>query len=173
MRLAPMMVVLFVMYIVMGLLDQTLDPTLQGFGTCYNSTVLAWNVTGATGNCANGAGINFFSLITQPYLWKDNSFLLTLIAAVFVVSAITAAAAYLTRSDILVLAGLAGIFFSMGSVTLVKLYDFVTRNVGQFACNVGEACGPATIVGALVAGVVGLMYAMTVLEWWLWRPTTQ
>lgn len=176
MRLAPFMIVLFVMYIVIGLIDQSfVDPNhpLDQYGSCYNSTILGWNVTGAVGNCANGNGVNFFSLITQPYNWQDNSFLLTLIAAVFVVSAITAAAAYLTRSDILTLAGLAGIFFSMGSVTIVALYSFITRNVGQFACTAGQACGPAQIIGGLTAGVVALMWAMTVLEWWLWRPATQ
>lgn len=172
MRLGPFFVVLFIMYISIGLLDQTLDPNLQGFGNCINITTIA-NVTGAVGNCANGGGINFFSLITQPYLWKDNQFLLMLIAIIFTVSAITAVASFFSRSDILTLAGLAGVFMSMGSVTIISLYYFITRNVGVFACNAGSSCGPATIIGGLTAGVIALMYAMTVMEWWLWRPTTQ
>jgi len=153
MRLGPFIVVLFVMYIVMGLLNATLDPTLFAYGT---------------------TGTSFLNILIQPWIWSGNTFILLLVGAVFTISAITAASAFLSRSDILTLAGLAGIFLSMGAVPIVALYDFITRNIGQFAgCIPGTACGPASIIGALTAGVVALMYCMTILEWWLWRPTTQ
>jgi hypothetical protein len=153
MRLGPFFVVLFVMYIVMGLLNATLDPSLLAYGT---------------------TGTSFLDILIQPWIWTGNSFLALIVGSVFAVSAITAAASFISRSDILTLAGLAGVFLSMGAVPIVGLYDFVTRNIGQFAgCIPGSPCGPAAIIGALTAGVVALMYAMTVLEWWLWRPATQ
>ena len=153
MRLAPFMVVLFIMYITLGLLNSTLDPTLFAYGS---------------------HGVSFLNILIQPWLWADNSFITLIIGAVFTISAITAAASFLSRSDILTLAGLAGIFLSMGAVPIVGLYDFITRNSGQFAgCIPGNPCAAASIIGALTAGVVALMYCMTVVEWWLWRPTTQ
>lgn len=154
MRLGPFFVVLFVIHICIGLLDKVLTPTLTGFQSIS---------TGST----------FMDILIQPWLWSSNTFLTLLITSVFAISAITAATAYLTRSDILTLAGLAGVFISMGAIPIVSLYSFITRNVGMFACTPGQACAAAAVIGSLTAGVVGLMYAMTVLEWWLWRPTTQ
>jgi|WetSurMetagenome_2_1015567.scaffolds.fasta_scaffold35926_2 hypothetical protein len=154
MRLGTFMVVLFVMYLLMGLVDKTLDPNLIAYGT---------------------TGTTFLDILIQPWAWTTNSFLLLLVGSVFTISAITAATSVLTRSDILTLAGLAGVFISMGSVPIIRLYDFMTRNIGPFIseCIPGQACLPASMLGALTAGVVALMFAMTVLEWWLWRPTTQ
>lgn len=153
MRLGPFFIVLFVIHISIGLLDKVLSTTLNEFQTVS---------TGST----------FMDLLIQPWMWSNNAFILIVLGSVFTVSAITAATAYLTRSDILVLAGLAGIFISMGAIPIVNLYSFVTRNVEQYACTPGD-CMASAIIGGLTAGVIGLMYVMTVLEWWLWRPTTQ
>lgn len=153
MRLGPFFIVLFVIHISIGLLDKVLTPTLTGFQSI-------------------STGSSFMDILIQPWMWNNNSFTLIILGSIFTVSAITAATAYLTRSDILVLAGLAGIFISMGAIPIVNLYSFITRNVNQFACTPGD-CLAASVIGGLTAGVLGLMFIMTVIEWWLWRPTTQ
>lgn len=154
MRLGPFLVVLYVTYIVIGLLDKVLTPGLNSYASIS---------TGST----------FFDIITQPWLWSTNTFLTAIATAVVTVTALTAAAAFFTRSDILTLAGLAGMFLSMGALPMVSMYSFITRNIGQFACTPGEACAAATVIGSLTVGVIALMYAMTVIEWWFWRSTTQ
>jgi len=155
MRLGPFMVVLFIIYLILGLFNHILDPNLSNFT-----------------NTSSGA--TFLDILTQPYLWSTNTFLLLLTTAVFVAAAVTTGIGIISRSDILTLAGLAAVFFSMGAVPIVALYSFMARNIGQFAgCIPGDACAEASVVATLTAGVVALMWAMTVLEFWLWRPTTQ
>jgi hypothetical protein len=153
MRMGPFLIVLYVFNIVIGLLDKVLTPTLTGYQSIS---------TGST----------YLDILIQPWVWSQNTFLTMLVTSIFIISGITAAAAFLTRSDILTLAGVAGIFLSMGALPLVNMYSFVTRNIGQFACNPGDPCTAAAVIGSLTVGVIGLMYAFTVLEWWLWRPTT-
>ena len=153
MRLGTFFVVLYISYIILGLVNHTLDPSLYSY---------------------NSSGNSFLTILIQPWVWSNNTFILLLVGAVFTVSAITAAASFLSRSDILTLAGLAGVFLSMGAVPIIALYDFMARNTGQFVgCIPGQACAASSVVGGLTAGVVALMYCMTVLEWWLWRPATQ
>ena len=123
------MVVLFIMYIVIGLLNKTLDPSLQNYG---------------------GTGVTFFQIFAQPWLWSTNSFILFLISAVGLTAGITTAIGLATKSDILTLAGFEGIIMTMGSYAIWDLDDFITRNVGQFInCVPNQACLDANILGAL------------------------
>ena len=153
MRLAPFMVVLFVMYLSINVLDKTLDPTLQN---------------------PDSTGVSYFALILQPSLWDTNSFIVLLIGFIGAVSLITATIGILTRSDIVTLSGGAASLMAMGAIPIIQLYWFMSRNVGSMTgCIPGDPCASAMIVGSLTAGVVGLMWVMTVLEFWLWRPVTQ
>jgi len=155
MRLAPFMIVLLVIDILLGLFNATLDPTLTGYQQ-YS--------TGST----------YLDLALQPWKWTNNLWLTVLIDAAVVVVGILTAQVLFGRSDILTLAGLAAIFLMMGAMPIVDLYKFTTRNIGQFTnCIPGDPCTPAVIFGVLIAGVMAVMWTMTVIEWWFWRPTTQ
>jgi len=155
MRLAPFLMVLFVLYVMMGLIDQTMNPSLQAYG--------------------NGAGSAWLTALTQPWNWQGNSLLLLLGTSVVAAVGIAVGTSFFSRSDIVTLAALAYAFMAMGAIPLITLYSFVTRNVGWFIpdCTIGQPCGPANIIGGLTVGVLGLFYLFTVLEWWMWRPATQ
>jgi hypothetical protein len=157
MRLGYFIVILFAMYVGMGLIDQTMNPQLQAYG--------------------NGASGAFFSSLIQPWNWQDNSLIQLLGASVVIAVGIAAGASFISRSDIATLASLAYAFMALGAIPIVMFYSFVTRNVATFVTdcqlNPALACGPANIIGGLTAGVLGLFYVFTVLEWWMWRPTTQ
>ena len=152
MRLGPFLVILWAVYLMMGLINDTLDPNLSPYGS---------------------TGYTWMDMILSPWQWSTNQFLLAITAAVGGLTLIVAASSFFTRSDIATLSPLAGGFILMGAVPIVGLYAFVTRNVGMFACTAGESCAAANIIGASTAGIVGIMYLMTVMEWWFWRPATQ
>lgn len=155
MRLAPFMIILFVVWIVLGLLNATMDPTLSNYQQ-YS--------TGST----------YLDILIHPWMWSTNSWLDVLLGGVAIVVGVFTAQVLFGRSDIITLSGLAAVFLSMGALPIVELYSFMTRNTAQFmGCVPNVACTPSIIAGVLTAGVVGLLYSMTVLEWWLWRPATQ
>ena len=163
MKLGPMTVFMFVLYLSIGIFDQTLDPNLNGYG--------------------NSGGGFLFATIIQPWNWTGTvnilgfttlSFIGILGTAIVVATGIAVAGSLLGRSDISTLFPLFIAFTTLGSAPCLVLYTFVTRNVGQFAgCTIGQVCGPASIIGALTAGILGLMWLFTCLEWWAWRATTQ
>lgn len=163
MRLAPMTVFMFVVYLMIGIFDQTLDPNLNAYGN---------------------AGSNFlFATILQPWNWTGTvnilgfatvSMLGILGTMLVVATGIAVAGSVLGRSDITTLYAPFLAFMAIGAAPILVLYSFVTRNVGMFAgCTIGEICGPAQIIGALTAGVLAIMWLYTCMEWWAWRATTQ
>lgn len=162
MRLGPMSIFLFVLYISIGIFDQTFDANLNAYGN---------------------SGENFiFATLLQPWNWGGYTTILgfsvpnmifVLSSAITVAVGIALTGALFGRSDIATLFGLFTLFIGLGAVPIIAFYSFVTRNVGMFACTVGESCGPANIAGALSAGVLMVMWLFTCMEWWAWRATTQ
>lgn len=163
MRLGPMSVFMFVLYLMIGIFDQTLDSNLNAYG--------------------NGGTSYIFATILQPWNWSGTvniagftvpSLILLLGSAITVAVGIALAGAIVGRSDIFSLFSLFVVLLSLGMAPCIVLYSFVSRNVGMFAnCNIGEPCGPAMIFGALSAGILAVMWLFTCMEWWAWRATTQ
>lgn len=153
MRLAPFTILLFVMYITIGIYDQTISDQGVSYG--------------------NGGESFLFNALLQPWNWSGMSFLVLLGSAVFVAAGVAAGTAFFSRSDINSLYALFLAFVAIGAVPIISIYNFVTRNVGMYACTVGTSCGPANIVGALTAGVLAIFWIFTCVEWWSWRPATQ
>jgi hypothetical protein len=167
MKLGPMTVFMFVMYLFIGIFDQTFDKNL--------------NVLDAYGN----AGQNFlFATILQPWNWGGTidlplvgavpMFLMILGSAISVAVGIAVFGSILGRSDISTLFALFVAFTTLGALPCIVLYNFVARNVGMFVtdCVVGQPCGPAMIAGALTAGILAIMWLFTCVEWWAWRSAT-
>lgn len=163
MRIGPMTVVFFMLYITIGLFDQTMNVDLQGYGN---------------------AGENFmFATLLQP--WNYGSYTVTvggvqvptllgiLGTAITIAVGIALITSVIGRSDIVTLFSLFSALIMLGAPTIIVLYSFLTRNVAMMACTVGEPCFPANLVGAIIAGTLGIMWLMTCLEWWAWRATTQ
>jgi hypothetical protein len=163
MRLGPMSVVMLIIYLMIGIFDQTLDPNLQAYG--------------------NGATGFVFATILQPWNWSGTmtiagitvpSLLGILGSAIVIAVGIALIGSVLGRSDIVTLFALFGSLMSIGAMPCVVLYSFVSRNVGQLAgCAANAVCAPANIAGALSAGVLAVMWIFTCMEWWAWRATTQ
>ena len=165
MKLGPMTVLMFVIYLFIGIFDQVFDPNL--------------NVIDGYGNAA---GNFMFATILQPWNWGGTinipllgavpMFLTILGSAISVAVGIAVFGAVFGRSDISALFWLFLAFLSLGAMPCIVLYSFVTRNVAMFACTVGEPCGPAMIFGALTAGILAIMWLFTCVSWWAWRETT-
>lgn len=162
MRLGPMTVFMFVLYLMIGIFDQTLDPNLNGYGNTGSNFLFAtilqpWNWTG-TVNILGFATISMLGLLGT---------------ALVVATGIAVAGSILGRSDISTLYPTFIALMTIGAGPCVVLYGFVTRNVGMFAgCTIGTLCGPAQIIGALTAGVLAIMWLFTCVSWWAWRETT-
>ena len=166
MKLGPMTVFMFVLYLFIGIFDQVFDPNL--------------NVIDAYGN----AGQNFlFATILQPWNWGGTidlpligavpTFLTILGSALTIAVGIAVFGSILGRSDISTLFGLFLAFLALGSMPCIVLYNFVSRNVGMMTgCVIGQPCGPAMIFGSLTAGILAIMWLFTCVEWWAWRSTT-
>ena len=162
MKIGPMSVVMLIIYLMIGIFDQTLDPTLQGYGNGVNGFV--------------------FATILQPWNWSGTvdifgvsvpSFFGILGSAITIAVGIALIGSVLGRSDIVTLFSLFVAIMSLGSLPCIVLYSFVTRNVGMFAgCVANQPCAPANIFGAITAGILAIMWLFTCLEWWAWRQTT-
>jgi hypothetical protein len=163
MRLAPMTVFMFVIYLSIGVFDQIFDANLNAYG--------------------NGSTSFLFNTLLQPWNWSGTiviggisfpTFILLFGSIVSVGVGVAVTGSLFGRSDISVLAPMAAAFASLGAIPIISLYNFVTRNVALFSdCTIGVTCAPAQIAGALSAGVLAIMYLFTVFEWWFWRQTTQ
>lgn len=154
MKMQPMLIVMFVMYIIICLFDHTLS----------NNVVDTYSGT--------SEGMDLFNLIVQPDIWAENKIFSLLLLAVGTVTGITTLTGILTRSDILTLSGIAGVWFTLGVVPIVRIYSFVTRNVAQFACTAQQECMVSNLFGTLTVGILALMWLMSVVEWWFWRQTS-
>lgn len=159
-----MSVFMFVMYLMIGIFDQTFDPYLNAYGNSAQNWVFAtilqpWNWSGS---------------ITLPIIGTVPSLITILGSALVVALGIAVLGSILGRSDISALFALFVAFLSLGSSVCVILYNFVSRNVAMFTnCETGQVCGPAMIFGVLSAGILAVMWLFTCLEWWAWRATTQ
>jgi hypothetical protein len=163
MRLAPMTVFMAVLYLMIGIFDVALDPQLQGYG--------------------NGGTGFLFATLFQPWNWSGTinlplvgavpSFLSILGVAITVSVGVALLGSILGRSDIANLFPLFIALTTLGAMPCLVLYNFVSRNIGQMAgCDIMATCVPANVIGALVAGVLAIMWLFTCLEWWAWRSTT-
>ena len=163
MRLGPMSVVMFIIYLTIGIFDQTLNSNLQGYGNGASGFVL-----GSILQPWNWSGTITIAGISIPSLFGILGVAITIAVGIALIGSV------LGRSDIVTLFVLFGAFMSLGVVPIINLYSFVTRNVGQMAgCSIGQVCAPANIFGALSAGILAIMWIFTCLEWWAWRATTQ
>jgi len=163
MKLGPMTILMFVIYLFIGIFDQTFNADMT-----------------VTGNIEQNW---LFSTIVQPWNWGGTiSFgglqvpmMITILGSAIVVAAgIAIAGSIFSRSDITTLFALFVAFLALGAAPCIVLYNFVTRNVGMYIsdCVVGQPCGPAIIFGALTAGVLAIMWLFTCVSWWAWRETT-
>jgi hypothetical protein len=60
----------------------------------------------------------------------------------------------------------------MGSLPIINLYNFLSRNVGMYACTVGAECYVSNLIAGIIAGGLGLYWIFTCLAWWAWRETS-
>jgi hypothetical protein len=162
MRLFYLAFVLFVMYISIGIVDNMLQSNLTPDASVDTKSPNFLYQMFIQPNIWNLSGVSGFSMLMSIFVG---------IGAVAVGIAVTATV--FGKSDIAMLAIPAGVLLSLGAMPIVSIWSFLTRNVASMACNVGTECLPASLVGALFAGTLGVLWAFTVIEFWLWRPLTQ
>ena len=157
MRMAPMVMVMFVIYISIGVYYATL---------------------GDNGLISGDPGSPLFNIIVQPDNWKgDSTFgipnVLLAFGAIFAAFVgIATVVSFVSKSDLALLSPMFFFFVLAGTPAILSLYKFVTNDVGKFLCNVGEPCGPANLLGYLTAGILALYWIFTCIQWWTWRETT-
>lgn len=156
MRMTPMIMVMFIMYIMIGIYHQTIGPTGQISGDSgsflFNIIIQPWNWSGTTGSIPN---------------------LLLLLGGIFGISVgAVVAMSFISKSDIATLSPIFLAIVVAGAPPILSLYNFVVSEMGYYVCTVGEECGPANILGWLTAGILALYWIFTCLQWWTWRETT-
>lgn len=154
MRLAQFSIFLFITYLTIGILTQTLAANLTSDGI-------------STGNM-------LFDILLQPWNWSNQTFW-TVIAGFGVVTAgIVVGTLLVSKSDLGTLAPLAATFFMVGAYMMTNIYWFILNGVISLipSCSFNQTCYEANLIAGLIGGVVGIMYFYSVLEWWAWRQTS-
>lgn len=162
MRIGPMTIIFFMIYLSIGLFDQTMNVNLEGYGNAQNNFMFAtllqpWNY---------GLGTVTIAGVQIPTLLGILGTAISLAVGIALITSV------IGRSDIVSLFALFSAFIMLGAPTIIVLYSFITRNVAMMACAVGESCMPANLIGAIIAGSLGIMWLFTCLQWWAWRETT-
>ena len=164
MKIGPVTIMMFVIYLFIGIFDQVFDPNLNAYGNAgqdflFNTILQPWNWSGTATFTIFGQSVPMF--------------LAVLFGAITLAVGISLAGSIFGRSDIFTLFPLFTAFLTLGAIPCLSLYNFVSRNVAMFTnCEIGQPCGPAMIFGALTAGVLAIMWMFTCVEWWAWRSTT-
>lgn len=153
MRLAPLVIVLFIIHLTIGFVDVAFNENLDAYGNSLTNYP--------------------FAMILQPWNWQGNSLYFLFAGIVAAATGIAVTGLVLGRSDLVLLQPIFIIFVSVGAIPIINLYSFVTRHSATFACTVGESCFVSNIFGAITAGFLGIIWMFACLEWWAWRPTTQ
>ena len=158
-----MTVVFFIIYITIGLFDQTMNVNLEGYGNVGENIMFAtllqpWNY---------GLGAVNIGGVQVPTLLGMLGLAITTAVGIALITSV------IGRSDIVTMFALFSALLMLGAPTILIVYSFITRNVEWMYCIVGEPCMPANLAGGLFAGILSIMWLMTCLEWWAWRATTQ
>jgi len=154
MKLASMIMILIVIQGVVMFYDQVYAPddplgALEGYGDNESSM---WN------------------FIQNPSGWSGSSFLSVFLTLTSVAGLIGIGVYLVTKSDTSLFFGVFTLFLAAGSIPILSLRNIFVRNAAYFGCET-LACPNATIAWLFTGGILGILYVLSVLEWWSGRST--
>ena len=121
----------------------------------------------------NDTSNSVWSFVTNPSGWSASDLILMLITTLGITSAVIVGLYVATQSDILLILAFFIWLVGLGSIPVGSLYIFVTREASFYACPIiGQGCTVASLAGMFTAGVLGLFWVFSCLEWWLNRSST-
>ena len=165
MKLTPLVILLLILQLVIMIANSS-----------YSVTDSDLNPYNATENLNQTENL-MWDFITDPTDWGQTGFLAfwTVFGALGLGTIVVTAIGLITRSDMLILSAVPALFLGFGAIPIISLYELITREVAFFGCVVTTpptACGMATMAFILTGGLLGLFYAMAIIEWWTNRQTS-
>jgi len=160
MRIAAFLLMLYIALTVVVVFDQMNKPGWNP--EPYNQTSSANQTT-------------LWAMFIDPTTWKDN-LLFEFIIGTLAISGIAIGAAFLTKSDIVLLSPLFIALINLGIIPIIVIYNVVFREVFAYSCygTPLNACDPfpALMISGLIMGGIAIWWILTCVEWWTQRPAT-
>ena len=111
-----------------------------------------------------------WSFVTNPVGWKTTNLQILLVGiGVLGVGFIIAGTFFNTPSDTALFAPIFAMLLAAGVVPILSLYTVITSNYAMFGCDLDAVCAPALWLWIFTGGIIGLLYVLSVLEWWSGR----
>jgi len=162
MRIAPMVVAFWTIALVIGLLQGT-TSTDMNYG----------NYSGS--NATNGSDA-IKSIYESPTSFYRSIFFNSITALVTVGGLVAVGLGVLMKSDMVLLAGILGLFGSLIVGPMEVVWSFIRDEMGMMLCgavSVTAGCLAADWITSLILGSLAIVYLMAVIEWWTSRPLTR
>lgn len=167
MRIAPMVVALWVFALIILLFNSSIDSNLDisGFGNGTNSS----------------DGVN--EILKDP-----TTFWSGLLASAFTIGLLTvgaglfaAALGTVMKSDMVFLGGMMAVMAGLIAAPMQIIKSWMVDQTQMMMCpnitlaqfDAGVVCMPSLFVTAILLGLTAFMYAMAIFEWWTSRPLTR
>lgn len=161
MRLAYMIMLLMVIQITIVVFDSPDSNSFNLLGTVEGVEIEDSSYTSA-----------IWEFITKPYSWTPSEFIAIFTAFITIGTGIVIGLMYTQRLEINILFPLFLIILTLGTLPIANLSEIIYREASSFGCIVGEFCYPATVLVALICGLLGILWVFTCVEWWSGRAMT-
>lgn len=159
MKLAPMIMLLVIIQIVIIFFTGTYTET--------DYTLNPYNIT----EIQNNTSPDIFTFILDPTGWSASNLLILLASLIGVSGTIALGTYILTKSDTILFAPVAILFFGFGAIPIISLYNVFMNNAAMFGCT-SIPCSTAIMIWGLIAGPIAIFYVLAVLEWWTGKSTS-
>jgi len=111
-----------------------------------------------------------WNFATDPTGWKTTPLLVIILALGAISAAFIATGLFLrTPSDTAIFSPIFLTLIAAGSVPILSLYTVFSNNYAMFGCEIDAVCLPSLWAWAITGGLIGLLYVISVLEWWSGR----
>ena len=159
MKLAPMVMLLIIIQI-----------TIMFFNSAYaegSYTLNPYNIS----DIVNNTSPSVFEFILDPTGWSGSDILILISGIVGVAGAFAVGVYLVTKSDTILFMPIAMMFFGLGAIPMISLYNVFMSNSSMFGCT-GIPCPLAIMVYGASVGLISIFYILAVLEFWSGRSTS-
>ena len=130
--------------------------------------------TNSTSTSGEGSAPTW-AFFVDPTGWSSSSLFKTLEIILITGGTIGIGFYLVFRIDLALLFGFFLFILGLGAIPIMNMWHVVYSEVGVFACVPGPpgvSCFPALLAAMFTAGLLGLLYIFSALEWWSNRQTT-
>ena len=111
-----------------------------------------------------------WNFATDPTGWKLTPFLIILAGLGVVGTGFIVTGVFLrTPSDTAMFSPVFITLLAAGAVPILSLYTVFRNNYAMFGCPIETICATSLWVWLFTGGTIGLLYVLSVLEWWSGR----